>query len=383
MKVSCLQENLAQGLSTVGRATARRSAMLPVLNHVLLATDNGRLKLSATNLETGINCWIGAKSEDAGGVAVPARTLTDLVKALPPGRIDLELDERTQTLNLKSDRTEANIKGIEALEFPVIPTAQEDGDIQIEPATLAKLIKQVAFAASPDAGRIMLTGVYAELDGDQIKMTAADGFRLSSRTDTLVEPVDEPLNVLIPASALTELGRIAGDEKEPIRLTVNKKRGQVLFSLTNTDLVAQLIEMNFPDYNQIIPDDHAIRVIVETDEFRRICRTASIFARDSADAVRLRVLPADGETPGRLKVFARSDETGKHEDVIDAEVEQDEHHDEFKITVSVRYLLDALAVIDTDKLALEMTTPASPIALKPVGDDAFVHVIMPMHDAYS
>ena len=127
MKISCLQENLAQGLGIVSRAVARRDTVLPVLNNVLLACDNGRLKLSATNLETGIHCWIGAKVEEAGAVSVPGSTLADLVKALSPGRIDLELTERTQTLNLQSGRSKANIKGINAQDFPLIPTGQDVG----------------------------------------------------------------------------------------------------------------------------------------------------------------------------------------------------------------------------------------------------------------
>ena len=170
MKVSCLQENLAKGLSIVGRAVASRST-LPVLSNVMLATDNGRLKLSATNLELGINCWVGAKVEDEGATTVPARLLTDFVNSLPPEQIDVELSVRTQTLNARCARFEANIKGIDAQEFPIIPTL-EDGEsaIRLEPEDLRHMIDQVVFAAATDESRPILTGVLARFDGERLTM---------------------------------------------------------------------------------------------------------------------------------------------------------------------------------------------------------------------
>src|SRR3990172_844936 len=152
MRVSCLQENLAKGLSIVGRAVAARST-LPVLGNILLATDNGRLKLSATNLEIGITCWIGAKVEDDGAITVPARTFVDLINALPPEVVEMDLAIRTQTLHLRCNRFENNVKGIDAQEFPIIPQFEEDGAIRIAPDVLKKMIDQVVFSAATDESR--------------------------------------------------------------------------------------------------------------------------------------------------------------------------------------------------------------------------------------
>lgn len=157
MRVSCLQENLAKGLSVVGRAVASRST-LPVLSNVMLSTDNGRLKLSATDLELGVNCWIGAKVEEDGATTVPARSFIDLVNSLPPERIDMELVVRTQTLNLKCARYEANLKGIDAQEFPLVPsfgemetTTEEGGEqITLEAAAFKRVVEQVVLAAATD-----------------------------------------------------------------------------------------------------------------------------------------------------------------------------------------------------------------------------------------
>ena len=159
MKVSCLQENLARGLSIVGRAVATRST-LPVLANILLTTDASRLKLSATNLEVGINCWIGAQVDQEGSITVPARLLADFVNSLPAERIDMTLIARTQTLNLKCGRFEANIRGIDAQEFPLILVPEQEQRIEIAPDMLREMIDQVAFAAATDESRPVLVPVW-------------------------------------------------------------------------------------------------------------------------------------------------------------------------------------------------------------------------------
>jgi len=374
VKVSCLQENLAKGLSIVGRAVATRST-LPVLSNVMLATDGSRLKLSATNLEIGIVCWIGAKVEEDGSITVPARLLTDFVNSLPPERIDMELTVRTQTLNLKCARFEANIKGIDAQEFPLIPTASEDNKISLDPSMLRLMIDQVVFAAATDESRPILTGVLAEFQGEQLTLAAADGFRLSVRTAHLPEPVSEPVTVIVPARALAELSRISAEQEQPIEITITPARNQALFHLANVDLVSQLIEGNFPDYNQIIPTSYSTRTVVSTSDFLKAARTANIFARDAANIVRLEIVPGGELTPGRVTLTATSAEVGDNVGEIDAVIEGEE----IEIAFNARYLIDVLSVVDSAQVALETTTASSPGVIRPVGSEDFTHVIMPMH----
>jgi DNA polymerase-3 subunit beta len=307
MKVSCLQENLAKGLSIVSRAVASRSTTLPVLANVMLSTDGGRLRLSATNLELGINTWIGGKVEQDGAITVPARTFTDLVNTLPPDRIDMELAVRTQNLHIQCGRSEANIKGIDAQEFPLIPTPEGTAQILIETDTLTKMINQVAFAAATDESRPMLTGVLTKFDQDKLTMAAADGFRLSVRSATINTRLAEPVQILIPAKALTELVRISGDQEDPIEVTISPAGNQILFHLTNTDLVAQLIDLQFPDYEQIIPTRHSTRSVVDAQELLKAGRAANIFAREAANTARIQVIPGGDLTPGQLRIAARSD----------------------------------------------------------------------------
>ena len=374
MKVSCLQENLAKGLSIVGRAVATRST-LPVLSNVMLATDGARLKLSATNLEIGIVCWIGAKVEEDGSITVPARLLTDFVNSLPPERIDMELTVRTQTLNLKCARFEANIKGIDAQEFPLIPTAGEDSKISLDPSMLRQMIDQVAFAAATDESRPILTGVLAKFQGEQLTLAAADGFRLSVRTAHLSEPASEPITVIVPARALAELSRISTEQEQPIEVTITPARNQALFHMANVDLVSQLIEGNFPDYNQIIPKSYSTRTVVSTSDFLKAAKTANIFARDAANIVRLEIVPGGELAPGRITLTATSAEVGDNVGEIDAVIEGEE----MEIAFNAKYLIDVLSVVDAAQVALETTTASSPGVIKPVGSEDFTHVIMPMH----
>jgi DNA polymerase-3 subunit beta len=375
VKVSCLQENLAKGLSIVGRAVASRST-LPVLSNVMLATDEGRLKLSATNLELGINCWVGAKVSEDGATTVPARLLTDFVNSLPPEQIDLELSVRTQTLNARCAHFEANIKGIDAQEFPIIPTA-EDGEraIRLNPDDLRQMIDQVVFAAATDESRPILTGVLARFEEDRLTMAAADGFRLSVRSAPLGAPVDKPLEVIIPARALGELARISADQEDWVEVVVTPARNQILFHMQDIDLVSQLIEGRFPDYRQIIPGSRTSRTVLDTSAFLKAARVSHLFARDAANIVRVDIEPGGELEPGRLTLAATSAELGDNVGQLDAMVEGSA----IEIAFNAKYLIDVLAVLDTAQVALETSSPSSPGVLRPVGDEQFVHVIMPMH----
>ncbi|MGQ9492561.1 MAG: DNA polymerase III subunit beta [Anaerolineae bacterium] len=376
MKVSCLQENLAKGLAIASRAVATRST-LPVLSNILMATDEGQLKLSATNLEIGINCWIGAKVEEDGAVTVPARLLTDFVNSLPSDRIDMQLVTRTQTLNLKCAKYEANIKGIDAQEFPLILALSEDTGISLEPPTLREMINQVSFAAAVDESRPVLTGVLAELSGTRLTMAAADGFRLSVRHTELPGSAPEGATVIMPARALQELARISSDEENPIRMTIAPNRSQVFFRMTNIDLVSQLIEGNFPDYKQIIPKSYTTRTVVDAAEFLKAVKIASYFARDAANIIRLRIVPGEAGLGGRMTVMATSVELGDNVTELDAAVEGTP----IEIAFNAKYLIDVLSVITKPQVALETSTPSSPGVIRPVGDETFVHVVMPMHIA--
>ena len=378
MKVSCLQENLSRGLGIVGRAVANR-ATLPITQNVMLSTDQSMLKLSATNLEIAMTTWVGGRADEEGAITVPSRLLSELVSSLPREEIELELKPGTSVLRLTCARSEANIHGADASEFPPIPTVEEGVAAQIDPQVLKAAIARVAFAAATEESRPVLTGVEVKLEGEQFSMAAADGFRLAVQHGPLVQGVDSETKVIVPARTLNELSRLLGDHEEPVEIMLTPAKGQVLFRTKGNETVetvSRLLQGSFPNYEQLIPQSFKTRAIFDLEPLLRAARTASIFARDGSNIIRLQVLPAqDGETAGRLIISARSEEVGDHQDEVDAdEIEGDEG----KIAFNSRYLLDVLSVLERGKITLETTASSSPGVFKPTGSDDYVHVVMPM-----
>jgi len=373
MRLSCLQENLNQGLSVVGRAVATRTT-LPITNNVLLAVDQSRLKLVATNLEMAISCWIGAKVEEEGSITVPARLLAEFISSLPSDRVDISLSPRTKTLGLKCARFEARISGVDAKDFPPIPKIEDGITTKVEVDALRQGIGQVVFAAASEDSRPVLTGVDAEFDGDLLTLAAADGFRLAVYKLPLISPVSQKTEVIIPARTLTELNRLMADQEEAIEITVNPNKSQALFRLKNIELVSQLVQGTFPQYTQLIPQSYNTRVVVDVAQFLRAAKTASIFASDGGGIVRLVVAPGGELTPGKITISARSEEIGDDVGEIDAIVEGEEA----KIAFNGRYLIDVLGVLRETQVALETTNPSSPGVIRPVGVDNYIHVVMPM-----
>jgi DNA polymerase-3 subunit beta len=378
MNVTVLQENLAHGLGIVSRAVSPRST-LPVLANVLVATDEGRLRLSATNLELGITCWIGAKIQEDGSTTVPARTFADLVGTLSDKQVDMSLNVRTQTLNLRCGVSNTDLKCIDAQEFPPMPVADLTQGLEITIGDLKEMIHQVAFAASTDDARPILTGVLVTVDDDLITMAAADGFRLSVRKNHLSAPVGQKIKAVIPARALSELARILGDGDQTLTMVMPPGRGQVIFRTPDVELVSQLIEGAFPDYEQIIPRRCDTRAVLSTSAFLKACKQAEIFAREGSHIARINITPGGELQPGSVEISGQSEETGFNQNVVDATIEGPA----LLIAFNVRFLREVLDVVGTPNVALETTIDTSPGVVRPVGPQdgqgEFLHVIMPMH----
>jgi DNA polymerase-3 subunit beta len=368
VKLSVMQENLARGLSVVSRAVSSRST-LPVLANVLLKTEDAGLKLTATNLEIGITYWVPGKIESDGATTVPARLLTDLVNSLPSGdRVDLDL-QPGDTLHLKSGRFETNIKGIDADEFPAIQAAGERPTTRIAQNVLRRALAEVTFAAASDEARPILTGVLARFEGDQLTLAAADNYRIAVRTIPVLDAVPDT-SVVIPARALNELARVLADVDDPVEVVLAGGRNQVLFHLEGVDLVSRLIDGQFPNYQQVLPQTHSTRAVLDREELLRAVRPAALIAHESANIVKLQV-GGDGEAG--ITVSANA-EVGDHVGAVEATVEGDGT----TIAFNARYLADVLTNVDVDQFALELNGPLSPGVFKPIGDDHYIHVVMPV-----
>ena len=373
MNVTISQENLNRGLGTVSRAVATRST-LPITTHVLLQTDESRLRLVATNLEIVISTWIAAKVDVAGAVTVPARLLNEFVSSLQPDTIEMELDRDTRQLEVVSGRVKAKLSGQDAEDFPPVPQLGEGVTIELDPDQLRTSIERVAFAAATDDARPVLTGVHTSVDGDALTFAAADGFRLAVQTVRLGAAASEKVDVIIPARALRELDRMLVDQAEKVVMTVNPQRSQVLFRLNGSELVSQLVQGTFPNYRQLIPESATTKAVADVGEFLRATRTAAVFARDGNNIVRLYLEPGENEMAGVVRLESRSEEVGAGEGTIDALVEGPQG----QIAFNSRYLQDILGVLARNRVTLETTSPSSPGTFRPVDDEDYLHVVMPM-----
>ncbi len=377
MRVSVLQENFHKGLSIVSRAIQSRPS-LPILANVMLTTDDARLRLSATNLELGISAWIGAKVETGGSITVPARTLQDLISTLPPERVDLDLDVRTLTLHLSCAGKSANIKGMDAAEFPAMPDFNPEQAIVLKARTFKEMVDQVVFSAAKEDNRPILTGVLMRFEGDVLTLAAADGYRLSVRTTELEFNAGEREPLIVPARTLQELSRVISDEDDELQIALPKGRGQAMFSLSNVVMVSQLIEGKFPDYEAIIPRRYETSILAYTDDLLAACRSSEVFAKDSANTARILIEPSGVPTvPGRVVVAGQSQEKGDAEAPLDASIEGQA----IEVAFNIRYLIDVLSVIREEQVVLETSGPTSPGVVRPAGRDDFIHVIMPMSTA--
>lgn len=373
MQLTVQQEDLHRGLSAVSRAVPARST-LPITGHILLEAEGEQLRLSATDVETIVITYtIAAEVQEEGSITLPSRLLSDFVATLPHQPIELSLAGRSRQVSLSCARNEASIGGQDAEDFPPIPPVEEGVSLQLAPDVFRRAVSQVEFAAATDDSRPVLTGVHFGIDDSILRLAAADGFRLAVHSLEIPENSLER-DAIVPARALGELVRLLTEVQDPITVTFNTANTQVLFDLGHATLVAQLIQGTFPNYEQLIPSGHTTRTEIAVSEFMRETRIASIFARDGSGIVRLVATPGQDSAPGRLLVTARAEEVGNNEGEMDALVEGEEA----KIAFNSRYLIEVLQVLDADRVSIETSAPSSPGVLRPVGDEQYVHVVMPM-----
>jgi len=368
VKLSLMQENLARGLQVVSRAVSTRNP-LPVLSNVLLRTEDAGLKLTATNLEIGITAWVPGRIDNEGSLTVPARLFADVVSGLPAGeRVDLELDGST-TLRVKSGRYQTHLRGIDADEFPVIPSPGERPTTRISQKLLRKALSEVVFAAASDEARPILTGVLTRFSGDHVTLAAADNYRIAVSTLPIMDPVEDT-SLVVPARSYAELMRVLTDTDDPLEIMLASAKSQVLFHLEGVDLVSRLIDGQFPNYQQVLPTSHATRAVVERDELLKAVRLSALIASSAANVIKLRL----GDDGADSVSIAAAADVGDAQTEVEAAVEGDP----VQIAFNARYLQDALQNVDADQLALEFSGPLSPGVIRRVGDDNYVHVIMPV-----
>lgn len=362
MKVITTQDHLSKALSAVSRFVNPRGT-LSVLGNVLLETKDGRLRVSATNLELGIDYFIGAKIESEGSLTVPARLLTDYVSNLTEEKVELSVKE--QVLEIKSTGAQSTINGIAASEFPTIPEVAEGKSLTISGSGIKNIISRVSFAASVDETRPILSGVLFHFKDPQLKVAATDSYRLAELTMQFEKSAPEELKVVVPAKALSELGRIIEGSEVSIKTAEN----QVQFETENVRLVSRLLEGEFPNYQQIIPAKLDTKAILPREDFMNKVRIASLFSQDAGMGVKLSFT-----APGKVELAAEAAQIGDSRSSLSAKVTGPEN----SVTFNARYLLDCLASIDSEKVVVETSGKLSPCVVRAEKDKDYLYVIMPL-----
>lgn len=361
MKLQVTQENLAKALGSVSRVASSRGT-LPILSNVLLKTVDGRLSIAATNLDIAINHYIGSKVADEGAITVPARLMQDFVSSLPNGIIELKLDENK--LHISAEKYQSVINGVSAEDYPVMTAIAEGQSWSLPGKLLKHALQQVIIAASSDEARPVLTGVYWHTFEGQLYMVATDSYRLAEKVLTKTK---NDVKLLIPASALQDLLRIIGDYEEEVIVTHDDQ--QVLFKVGDIELVARLIEGNYPDYRKLIPSAFNSKATLKRTDFVNITKVSSLFARESAGSVTINL----DEKDQQVSIRSIASQLGENTASANAAVSS-----EGTITLNSRYVLDALHALSGEEVAFSFNGKLEPCVMNDPKDSDYTHVIMPL-----
>ncbi|HUC95895.1 MAG TPA: DNA polymerase III subunit beta [Candidatus Saccharimonadia bacterium] len=362
MKLQVTQENLNKALSSVARIASTRST-LPILANVLLKTFKNRLSVSAANLDIAVTHYIGAKVVSEGSITIPARLIQDLVSNLPSDVIDLNLEDNKLHINSKMYQSVMN--GVSSEDFPVMPAISKGQTIKVEASLLKHSLTQVVVAASNDETRPVLTGVYFNSFGGKLYIVATDSYRLAEK---LVAPTDKEINILVPASAISDLLRIMGDYNGEVSISYDEQ--QVSFSTGDIELVARLIDGKYPDYRQLIPKTFTTTISLPKTDLNNITKVSALFARESAGSITINTSEENQE----ISIHSVASQLGENTASAKAKVVGDG-----VVTMNSRYLLEALSVLDGEGVDCNFNGKLEPIVISnKETKNNYLHIIMPL-----
>lgn len=382
MEFICTQENLNKALVAVEKIITKNTT-LPILSNILLETDNGRLKVSATNLEIGVSYWIGAKIEKEGSVTVPARVLSSYIAKLPNKKINFKANE-SSVINISLDEITANIKGIDAKEFPIIPKLNEKPAGTVKNIDFKNALLSTIMASAASEVRPELSGIYLFFDftNKALTVTATDSHRLAEKIIPLVKgdyEQRENISVILPKNTAQELIRVL-DNAAITEITLSTN--QILFSMDGISLISRLIDSKYPDYKQIIPQTFEKEIALETKPLINLIRIAGLFSDTQLMNVSFKTDMADS----LVIIKSESEQIGSNEAKIKARIkinqkegaEKKEIGQDIEIVFNHKQLLEGLSAIFDEKVILGVNSPSAPAVLKP-GDAAanYLYIIMP------
>lgn len=361
MIITINQQKLKEGL-TVTEKIISRNLSLPILQNIVIKTESGRVKIYSTNLEMGVNCWLGAKIEEEGEIAIPARIFADFINNMASEQVTIITKENIVSIN--ADNFKTKIIGFSTKDFPLIPKSKNTSFVSLEARQLYLLISAVLESASLSETRPELAGVFIHFSPARVESAATDSFRLAEQVVFSAEVKNEQ-SVILPKTTAQEMIRVLSPRSGPVTVAISEN--QIFFTAGDVEVVSRLIDGHYPDYKRVFPEKIAARLTLSRTELEKSVRLASIFTSQMAD------IKIQSFKEG-LKILAKNTDKGE----VDLTVKGALKGDPFKITVNYRYLLDGLKNISTEKLVMEFTGEDSPLMLKPEGQNDFTYLIMPL-----
>lgn len=384
MKIICSQESLLHGIQTVQKGISSRIG-LPIYNGILFeANEDNKVHLFATDLEIGIDCYIPAQVVETGSTVIPSRIISELIKKFPEGKIEIECKDNNIT-TVKENNSNYKILGFSAEEFSNFPEIKMRAKIKLNQKLLKEAIQQVIFAASRDENRTFLNGALFKIIDNKIEVVTTDSHRLSLKN---IKPIKieslltEGVEVIIPYRALSELSRLLLDNKEVfIEVRIGEK--QILFILfpdgqkNSIRIYSRLIEGQFPDYHQIIPDSFKTEIKVNTKDFMDKMERISLFVREDLNTVKMEAINKTGdqkEERCEIILKAESPSTGEASEKIFCL----KKGEDITITFNTNYILDVLKIIKKENTIIKLNEPLNPVIITPDEDKNYTYILMPV-----
>lgn len=362
MRFSCQQKTLINSIGIVQKAVSSKTT-LPILKGLYIEVIDNYLKLVATDLEIGIEHVVEVNTYEEGAAVVDARLFSEIIRRLPDSEVEIQLQENNQ-IYIKCENSEFNIISYDPKDFPELPSIEEDYFYETAQDLFKNMIRQTAFATSIDEARPVLTGVLMEIEDDILNMVALDGYRLALRKGKIQSPVDN--KAIIPAKTLNEINRILDDVDESINITLTNNHA--LFTIGNTKIISRLLEGEFINYKQILPKEYKSKVKVKTKSLLNSIERASLLAKEGKNNLVKFAVSED-----RVIITSNSELGKVHEEVL-VELEGEE----INIAFNSKYLIDVLKIIEDEEVYLELTTNLSPGILKPVNNEYYIYLILPV-----
>ena len=360
MKIEIVKDVLLSGIQKVQNVISAR-ATLPILSNILVEAEQGKLKLTATDLDIGINCAIPVDIQEPGAITIPAKRFSDIIKELPDNSVSISTKKNNQ-ITIETKSCQFKIMGLPYEDFPKLPEFKEGGVIKIEQSTLKEMLGLTSFAVSLDETRYILNGILFKINQNNLTLVATDGKRLAVIDRTLTQNTEKTPSIIVPLKTIQELNRNLQEEGEASILLGNN---QVLFDLGSAVIISRLIEGEFPDYQPVVPPASENKISVYREQFLLAVRRAALLATPDYQAVKLEVFK------NKLVVSKSTPDIGESREEVAIEYQGKE----IVIGFNPTYLIDVLKNLKEEKIRFELSDTEKPGVIR---IDGYVYIVLPM-----